>query len=527
MSRRGSILQDYGNIDATQRDTAQRDAAQYYQRDKELAAQQKQHQQTAKAKEQGDAVDYIGGLKADHVGDTTIDQYNDALMKGVQDELMGMMQKGAGVNEIKMAAIPKLQKIAAGHTIAKDEYGKIVETKKNLQKDYPEGNADAAGNVMGKEMLDNLFEYDENGKIKGYKDPSSINTNKSYSDALFDKEKMDTWYPDTTDALVANVQKTRGLTPIKGQLKLINSRGGYTDKKYEGHLSIYDRPTVDEEGKVTGIELDAENVPLGKNADGTANVIQVMPEDKYNVFRGDGKSAMQFDRAVYNHISKDLGINPKSLDPQALDIYSRNYALEMLRKTGLHGSSYNQFDIERTDPVKNITNNNIRVGGANVPVMDIVTPVRDYFENVGEQKEGLKGVAQLNLFNNEVTTPVMNEVKIRYPDITADEIYYKKDGNNIWVMKADESGKVNKLKDVPVFKLDDFSNVTGNKPQGQKSKNEALRKAQSGNKGDAPISKSSYSWNGYDYSEDEINQAAAAEKLSKDAYLKKHGIKKK
>lgn len=35
-----------------------------------------------------------------------------------------------------------------------------------------------------------------------------------------------------------------------------------------------------------------------------------------------------------------------------------------------------------------------------------------------------------------------------------------------------------------------------------------------------------YQWQGYNYSEDEVRQGAAAEKLSVDAYLKKHGIKK-
>lgn len=203
-----------------------------------------------------------------------------------------------------------------------------------------------------------------------------------------------------------------------------------------------------------------------------------MPREKYEVLRGNGKAAMQFDKAVYDHIAKDIGINPKSLDPQALDVYSRNYALQMLEKTGLQGSSYNQFDIEKANPIKNITNVRVNTGGAPVPVMDIVTPVRSYFDNVGEQKEGLKGVAQLNLFNNEVTTPIVNEVKVRYPDITADDIYYQKSGNDIWVMKADVSGKVDKQKDVPVFKLDEFSNISGNKPQGQKSKNAALVEAE-------------------------------------------------
>ena len=283
MSRRGAILQDYGGSFPEQSTQAQRDAAQYYQRDKEQANQMQQQKQSTKAKEQGDATDYITKLDVPDIGDNTIDLYNDAQLKGVQDELKGMMDKGAGLNEIKMAAMPKLQKIAQGYTIAKNEYSKITEAQKNLMKDYPEGNAEAARNVMGKGMLENVLEFNEDGSVKGYKDVSLINSNRNYSEDLFDPAKMDTWYPSSTNEVVSNIQKTRGLTPIEGQVKIINPRGGYTDKKYKGDISIYDRPTVDEDGKITGIQLDSETVTLGKNEDGTANIIQVMPKEKYDV----------------------------------------------------------------------------------------------------------------------------------------------------------------------------------------------------------------------------------------------------
>lgn len=439
MSRRGAILQDYGGTMPLQDITAARDAASYYQRDKEQANQMKMHQADQKKKEQGDATDFIGGLKADHVGDTTIDLYNDAQMKSLQDKLVAMQQKGAGVNEIKMAALPELQKIAQGYTIAKNEYGKIAEAQKNLMKDYPEGNAEAARNVMGKGLLENIYEYNPDGSIKGYKDPSLINSSKSYSDDLFDPEKMDAWYPNTTNEVVANIQKTRGLTPLKGQLKLINPKGGYTDKKYEGHISIYDTPITDKDGKITGISLDAENVPLGKNEDGTANVIQVMPKGKYDVLRGNGKSAMQFDKAVYNHISKDLGINPKSLDPQAYDIYSRNYALEMLRTTGLQGSSYNQFDVEKENPIKNITNITNKTGKDEVDVNNIYKRVGAKIDS--EVEKGFGATRFSSLANDEMEV-VKKAVEIAGYDLEegGTNIYLAKDGDEYKVYKA-EDGK--------------------------------------------------------------------------------------
>jgi len=474
---RPAILTDYGNIQMPESDnTLTIENNRLAENRRQFDAQNKQ----AKQKAGKDSLDFIDGLKVDHIGDTAVDLFNDAQIVALKNELVDMQLKGASAQDVKITAMQKLPKIAQGYTIAKDEYGKITEAQKNLLKDYPEGNAEAARNIMGKGMLDNIAEYNPDGTIKGYKDPSLINTNQNYSEKLFDPEEMDAWYPNTTDALVANIQKTRGLTPIEGQLKQINKRGGYTDKKYKGNVSIYHKPTVDDENKVTAIGLDSETVSLGANEDGTPNVIQVMPKEKYEVFRGDGKSAMQFDRAVYKHIKNDLGINPKSLDPQALDTYSRNYALNFLEESKLHGGSYNQFDVEKQDPVKNITNNNIRVGGAKeVPVMDIVTPVREYMD-AGGFKKGLEGVAQLNIFNNEVTAPIVAEVKSRFPDsgVTADNIYYAKEGNDIWVMKADKAGKIDRKNDTPVFKLDDFSNVSGNKPQGQKSKNKALTQAQ-------------------------------------------------
>lgn len=491
---RPAILQDYGNIQNPPSDNSyQLEVMRNMQRDKEMSYQKQRYKQ----KDNEDAIDFIGGLKLSHIGDNTIDLFNDAQLKGVQDELMGMMQKGAGVNEIKMAAIPKLQKIGQGYTIAKNEYNKISEAQKNLMKDYPEGNAEAARNVMGKGLLENVLEFNPDGSVKGYKDLSLINSNRNYSEDLFDPEKMDKWYPKTTDAVVSNIQKTRGLTPIEGQLKLINQKGGYIDKKYKGHISIYDRPKVNEEGKITGIDLDSETVSLGKNPDGTANVIQVMPKEKYEVLRGNGKSAMQFDKAVYNHISKDLGINPKSLDPQAYDIYSRNYALEMLRTTGLQGSSYNQFDVEKENPIKNITNIHVNNGKQPVPVMDIVTPVNNYFETHKDavirydSKDGkvktISGVAPLNVFNNAVTDPIVETIKSRHSGegLTANNIYYRNIDGTTWVMiartpddKKDGQFKINPEEDTPAFKLDEFTNVVGNKPGGIKPKNQALIDAQ-------------------------------------------------
>lgn len=477
MSRRGSVLQDYGGVFPAMSQEAQLAAASYHQRDKELAAQQNQQNKNAKSKGQGDGIDYITGLKPDHVGDTTIDLHTDAQVKGLQDKLIDMALKGAGVNEIKIAAMPELQKISQGYTIAKDEYAKVVNGVRDFSKDYPTADMEAVRSLAGKEMLNNIFEYDENGKIKGYKDPSLISKDKNYLQDLTTNENLPKWY-NRSNAFEKGI-KDLPLIPVKGGTTRTDKKGGRIKQTYTGHGSVFDEPVINDAGEQSGWRLKSEAVPLGRNPDGSLIIEEVMPKEQFEMAMSTPSARLDF-QYDFNKQLQESGIDPDQLDPRAKDVLQRKFAFDLFQNTGIHGSSFLTTDEIKEAPIKNITNVRVSAGKEPPPVMDIVTPVRSYFDNVGEQKEGLKGVAQLNLFNNEVTTPIVNEVKNRYPDITADDIYYQKDGDNIWVMKQAVSGKVDKQKDVPVFKLDDFTNVSGNKPQGQKSKNEALKQAQSG-----------------------------------------------
>lgn len=182
---RQPVLQDYGNIQNPAGDmSVASDNARLVEQRRQFNLQNERLKGAAKEKEGKDATDYITGLKVDHIGDNTIDLYNDEQVKAVQDELIGMMQKGAGINEIKMAAMPKLQKIAQGYTIAKNEYGKLTEGIKELSKDNPTGDMGAVRNIGGKVLLNTIFEFDENGKVKGYKDPSVIATDKNYLEKI-------------------------------------------------------------------------------------------------------------------------------------------------------------------------------------------------------------------------------------------------------------------------------------------------------------------------------------------------------
>lgn len=118
MSRRGAILQDYGGNFPAQSQEAQLAAASYYQRDKELAAQQNNQKQNAKAKDGKDSLDYIDKLKVEPVGDTTVDLYNTAQLQKLKDDLLAKRQSGVSSEDIQIQAMQELPKIAKGYIIA-------------------------------------------------------------------------------------------------------------------------------------------------------------------------------------------------------------------------------------------------------------------------------------------------------------------------------------------------------------------------------------------------------------------------
>lgn len=125
-----------------------------------------------------------------------------------------------------------------------------------------------------------------------------------------------------------------------------------------------------------------------------------------------------------------------------------------------------------------------------------------------------------------------------------DAINYDKDKNQgvlIYYGGKTASGKNIVVKEVPFDQRTWLKHITKrsfpNKEIGnvntiidnvlEKNNNSLYDIAQKSKKQNTQPAAGTYSWNGNDYSEDEIKQGAAAEKLSVDAYIKKHGIKKK
>lgn len=525
---RPAILQDYGNIQNPPSDNSyQLEVMRNMQRDKELNAQMGQRKQEKKDKE---AYDLIGGIKLDHIGDNTIDLFTDKQLQGVKDKLMDMHLNNASTTDLMLYAQRELPKISNGHTIAKNEYSKLTEGIKELSKDNPTGDMSAVRNIGGKELLNTVLDFNEDGTVKGYKDASLIPKDKNYLQNLETNENLPKWYKES-GAFEKGI-KDLPLIKVGGKTSYTDKYGRKTKKVFSGHGSVFDEPIMNDEGEQTGWRLKSEAIPLGRNPDGSLIIEQVMPKEQFDLALPNDKAKKDF-ALRFNKQLEESGTNPDKIDPRARDVLERKYAYDFFSKTGIHGSEFLTEDEKKDAQIKSTTNITNKYGN-DVKTMDIVTPVKDYIkEHEGnvvtyDSKDGTRktigGVAQLNVFNNEITSPIIAEVKSRYPNTTGDSIYYQTIGDDTWVMKTEDAGKINPEKDIVVFKLDDYSNIVGNKPQGQKAKNKSLAEAQNKMESKQGIT---YSWNGYDYSEDEINQAAAAEKLSKDAYLKKHGIKKK
>jgi hypothetical protein len=122
MSRRGAILQDYGNINHTQTMEAQHNAAQYYQRDKEFNAQMQQ-----RGKEKADADKYRNLNMIDDATDPS--KYQSSTQKAnalATEQLLGIRNEFASksnmpADQLYMELQRKLTPVAQGYNSYKND----------------------------------------------------------------------------------------------------------------------------------------------------------------------------------------------------------------------------------------------------------------------------------------------------------------------------------------------------------------------------------------------------------------------
>lgn len=440
MSRRGAILQDYGNINHAFNTDAMRDAAQYYQRDKEQANEMAYRNQKHKQAEQGDATDFIGKLKIDHVGDNTVDLYNDAEISKLQNELIDMQNKGASVQDIKITAMQKLPKIAQGYTIAKNGYDKITNGLKDLTKDYPSGNMEAARSTAAKDFLNDIFERDESGNVKGYKDPSIIPQNKDYVASLLDEDKLEQWY-QPSGGLVKNIQGLP-MTKIGESKKVRDKRGKEFDNAWEGQGSVFSRLKTDPEtGATIGQEIKFEQEPIGKNADGSIQYANVLPKDEFDIMLQTPTAKADFKIQFNNHL-KEIGVNPKTLDPRAKDILQRQYAKDWLEQTNLDGSSFITKQVEK-QPLPPRVSVRVNTGkGDETEITDIFKELEDKNEQLYKEY-GRNTILIMNQLSPRAQQRILKFAnELTGEELTQESIYVKKNDKGEYDIYESETGKI-------------------------------------------------------------------------------------
>lgn len=169
MSRRGSILQDYGNINHTQTMEAQRDAAQYYQRDKEQANQLKYQRE-----KENEAEKYRKLKMIDDATDPS--KYQSSSQKAnslATQQLLGIRNEYAGKtnlppDQLYLELQQKLTPVSQGYVT----YKSALDEQEALAKKAAETNP----NLDVQKVLSDLqTEFDNDYLIKGEDGTTSFN----------------------------------------------------------------------------------------------------------------------------------------------------------------------------------------------------------------------------------------------------------------------------------------------------------------------------------------------------------------
>lgn len=481
MSRRGAILQDYGGFIPEQSHDAEKAAAGYYQRDKELAAQERQNKQTAKAKEGKDATDYITGLKNEQTGVNDIDLENDRQLLAAKERMTDMMQKGASVQDIKIYAMRELPKINNAYTLGKNYKDQVTKGMTDLEKKYGNGvDLNAVQSKAYKKMADDIFDRDDKGNITGYKDPALIPKDKDYiAEIENDSESLGTVFKPS-GAFEKGIQGTK-LIPVKGGFSKTDKYGKKEKKTYSGSGTIYDEPILNEEGEQTGWQVIGETIPLGKNPDGTVIMERVLPKDQFDIALSSPAAKKDFD-IKFNEYLNESGVNPNKLDARAKDVLERKFMYDLFTKTNLHGSSFEVMDEVKAAPAPKISVR-VNTGKPEPPVIDVFTTIKQKAEaaldpethkpvNIGGKM--IMGVLQANLLDDNEQAVVLEKARKASAgdaNLGIDDIYIKQFPDGLWVFRAEDNVPLTKLTEVG-------TNVTANKPEGQKSVNKATVIAQ-------------------------------------------------
>ncbi len=477
MSRRGSVLENF-NIDAMNPAVGLQ-TGRLAVENRELDMRAAQHKADKATAAKKDATDFIGGLNIDDIGDNTIDILTHKQLDKLKGDLIDMQAKGADVTAIKTEAFRRLPAIANGHTVAKNKYNDIKTGLTNLGKDYPTGDMAKARELPVKAMIKDVVQFDEKGQPISYKDPSII-PEKNYTSDLTNETNLPQWYKPS-GGLETHI-KALPLTKIGESKKIRNKKGVEVDNNWEGQGSVFSQLKKDENGATVGQEIKFENVPLGKNPDGTVNQVKVLPQEQFDILTGTPTAKADFTLMFNKHLTDELKVDPAKLDPRAKDVLQRQFARDWLEATNIDGHSFITKQAEK-QPLPPRISVKVNTGSQQPPVIDVYKTIQskaldhldtDKYKPVVINGKPVMGVLQANILDDSEQEMLLKKSRTASGDekLSIDDVYVKAEPNGeTWTYRVSDNKPLVKLTPIGV-------NVSANQPLGMKSKQEAVKDAQ-------------------------------------------------
>jgi len=280
---------------------------------------------------------------------------------------------------------------------------------------------------------------------------------------------------------------------LKGQQRVVNSnkvkhyneRGGYDLKNVKTNAYDWAVPDTDIKGvnnrKFVPVYDEAtdngqpllHDFPDGKGGFVTAPV-RMIKDNLFKTIMANSPGTADWVRGqVMQHIKdyKDADGNPIDINSTQASNIAKAILYDELKTRGLGGME----DVVETKPtqIRNVTN--IKVGGSEVPVIDVYNPLRKIAEDHLDQskypthmiskKDGkiIIGGVPVNSLNQQQKDVVLKEAKSADDTIkSVDDVYIKLIGNDLVILRV--------VDDFPLTTLTPTgTNMSANKPLGQKS----------------------------------------------------------
>lgn len=473
MSRRAAIFQDVQFQPFDFSLGAQGAALQ--QRRQEAALENQQQQARLRQADQEQGNKYIQGLNVDPTGVNTVDVYNQAEMDKLKTQLADYQKQGASTSQLQALANQKLPTILRGYTIAKNHEANIDKRLQELGKNYPSADLAKAKAMMNEEMINDLFNKDENGQVKGYKDPSIIPMEKQYGANLENEDNLHLW--NTPSGNLLNHVENLPRTPYQ-QKESFDDKGNKTKNNVSGEISGLQEYILGKNGEdIKGIRYKAEKALWGSSS------IEVMPKEQFDlaVNNAPKKAKADFYAITNPEIEKANAMKMQAvglpLSTEEKDLLRRKMALEMF-KNGRYDKSSFKTDEGQVIPKPSVTKNYINTGGKSGQEINWI----DAWKDIDEQNQKHKGT-HITIQDKKITnaTP-LNTLgqNTQTAIITAlNGAGYDKDASQVYLRDVDGKMYVYDTDNVPLMPLSKQGiNVTANQPLGVKAKSAALSNAQ-------------------------------------------------